>query len=225
MGRTRWDVDGGQDPRRTARVENLALVPASLLPYKTTYQRLANQLPRGAVLVVLPTEDTTERRGLQEAATRLRAKGHAIATLTVAEVLAQSGRRRVSRPMASPPSPAPPPSAPPPGTLPPPEPPPMPTIDAAPVAAPLPPPGAVPPFSQELRLVRIDAGTGPARLEVYQWQPTLWGGVALVRLRGILGQPPQLRTLVASDTPQLTPDLSDRVQRRLRAGYRIVDWH
>src|SRR5215217_6175958 len=91
MGRTRWDMGGTQDTRRSARVENLALVPASLLSYKTTYQRLANQLPAGAVLVVLPTEDTPERRGLQEAAARLRAKGHAIATLTVEEVLAQAG--------------------------------------------------------------------------------------------------------------------------------------
>jgi hypothetical protein len=82
----------------------------------------------------------------------------------------------------------------------------------------------VPPFTQELRLVRIDAGSGPARFEIYQWQPTLWGGVALVRLRGVLGQPPQLRTLGESDTPELTPDLIDRLQRRLRTGYRIADW-
>jgi hypothetical protein len=82
----------------------------------------------------------------------------------------------------------------------------------------------VPPFTQELRLVRIDAGRGPARYEVYQWQPTLWGGVALVRLRGVLGQPPQLHTLTEDDTPQPTPALIDLVERRLRAGYRIADW-
>ena len=82
----------------------------------------------------------------------------------------------------------------------------------------------MPPFIQELRLVWIDAGTAPARFEVYQWQPTLWGGVALVRLRGVLGHPPRRQTLVETATPQLTPTLIDQIQRRLHGGYRIADW-
>jgi hypothetical protein len=35
----------------------------------------------------------------------------------------------------------------------------------------------------------------------------------------MLGQPPRRQTLV-----QLTPTLSDELQRRLHGGYRIVDW-
>jgi hypothetical protein len=218
MGRSRWELGGTQDARRTARVENLALVPASLLPYKSTYQRLANQLPAGAVLVVLPTEDTPERRGLQEAAARLRAKGHAIAALTVEEVLAQSGRRRPARPLTMAPPGEPPPSAPPPTA------PPIDQTSPPAVADPTVADAMVPPFTQELRLVRIDAGRGPARFEIYQWQPTLWGDVALVRLRGVLGQPPQLQMLLEADTPQPTPPVIDLIERRLRAGYRVVDW-
>src|SRR2546428_4495438 len=44
----------GEPPRmlRTARLDNIALVPASLLPLKGTYQPLANTLPRGSVLCV-----------------------------------------------------------------------------------------------------------------------------------------------------------------------------
>jgi hypothetical protein len=220
MGRNRWDIGGRQDPRRGARVENLALVPASLLPHKATYQRLANQLPTGAVLVVLPTEDTPERRGLQEAAARLRAKGHAIATLTVEEVLAQAGRRRVARPTnTTPPIDAPP-------TAPPVDQPPPPAAADLTVAAEASRPAAavVPPFLQELRLVRIDTGSGPARFEIYQWQPTLWGGVALVRLRGALGQPPRVQTLLEAATPAPSDALVAQVHRRLRAGYRIADW-
>jgi hypothetical protein len=227
MGRSRWDVDRGQDPRRGARVENLALVPASLLPYKTTYQRLANQLPRGAVLVVLPTEDTPERHGLQEAAARLRAKGYAIATLSVDEVLAQAGRRRAPRRASAAPRTESP--------LVPSPPPPTPTVDLAaplpptaptvePLSPALPPADQLPSFVQELRLVRIDAGTGPARYEVYQWQPTLWGGVALVRLRGALGQSPQVQTLAEAATPHLDARHTALVRRRLHAGYRIADW-
>jgi hypothetical protein len=37
---------------KRARLDNIALVPASLLPLKGTYQPLANRLPTGGVLVV-----------------------------------------------------------------------------------------------------------------------------------------------------------------------------
>jgi hypothetical protein len=217
MGRSRWDVNATAGQRRPAPIENLALVPASLLPHKTTYQRLANQLPAGAVLVVLPTEDTPERRTLQETAARLRAKGHAIALLSADEVLAQAGRRRTPQPGSGRPRPV---------TAPPP-PDPGPVVAAAPSAAPAtagPAGTAVPPFTRELRLVRIDPGAAPARFEIYQWQPTLWGGVALVRLRGVLGQPPHAQTVLEAETPHQDEVVTALVRRRLRAGYRIADW-
>src|SRR2546428_13782372 len=40
-----------------ARLDNIALVPASLLPLKGTYQPIANQLPRGSVLCVPGTQN------------------------------------------------------------------------------------------------------------------------------------------------------------------------
>ncbi len=82
----------------------------------------------------------------------------------------------------------------------------------------------VPPFTQELRLVRIDASAAPARYEVLRWQPTLWGGVALARLRGALGRPPTSQVLLEAETPQQTDAVVELVQRRLRRGYRIADW-
>src|SRR5947208_13972030 len=39
-----------------ARLDNIALVPASLLPLKGTYQPLANRLPKGSVLCVPGTQ-------------------------------------------------------------------------------------------------------------------------------------------------------------------------
>jgi hypothetical protein len=216
MGRRRWDRGAGAGRGHTSRVENLALVPADLLPHKATYQRLANQLPPGAVLVVLPTEETPERRSLQKTATRLRAKGHAIALLSVEEVLAQAGRRPRWAVTASPTArnrrPAP--------SLP--DPPPR--ADTAAASASPADGDALPPFAQEMRLLRLGAGAAPARFEIFQWQPTLWGGVALVRLRGVLGQPPRAHTLLEAETPRLSPVIADLVQRRLRAGYRIIDW-
>ncbi len=86
------------------------------------------------------------------------------------------------------------------------------------------PADVVPPFTQELRLVRIDASAAPARYEVLRWQPTLWGGVALARLRGALGRPPTVQVLLETETPQNTDAVVELVQRRLRSGYRIADW-
>ena len=37
---------------KKARFDNIALVPASLLPFKVTYQRVANSYPTGSVLCV-----------------------------------------------------------------------------------------------------------------------------------------------------------------------------
>ena len=207
MARARWDSSATPDRGRGLRLENLALVPASLLLHKATYQRLANQLPAGAVLVVLPIEDGPEKRTLETAAARLRAKGHAIATLSVDEVLAQARR---GRPATAPSTvPAPP---------------------QEPVGAPLSGPSptdeadTVPPFTRELRLVRIDAGATPARFEVFQWQPTLWGGVALVQARGTLGTPPRTRVVDEAAAPELSDRVREVVRRRLAAGYRIADW-
>jgi len=44
----------GEPPARLkkAKLDNIALVPASLLPLKVTYQPLANRLPTGSILCV-----------------------------------------------------------------------------------------------------------------------------------------------------------------------------
>jgi hypothetical protein len=67
--------------RRHVRLDNIALVPASLLPRKATYQALANTLPQGEVLIVLPTANTQEQRTLQTVATLWRAKGRRVTTI------------------------------------------------------------------------------------------------------------------------------------------------
>jgi len=41
---------------KKARLDNIALVPASLLPLKGTYQPIANTLPNGSVLCVPGTQ-------------------------------------------------------------------------------------------------------------------------------------------------------------------------
>ena len=63
---------------RKAKLDNLAIVPASLLPYKEEYQAIANRQAPGTVLVVLPAGDSLPRRTLQRVAHRLKEKGQQV---------------------------------------------------------------------------------------------------------------------------------------------------
>ena len=81
--------------RSDVHLDNVAIVPAHLLPCKATYQAIANNLPRGGVLLVLPTADTPEKRLLQTAAQRLKAKGRHVTTIPEAAV---TGERREGTP-------------------------------------------------------------------------------------------------------------------------------
>ena len=67
--------------QRHVRLDNIALVPASLLPRKATYQALANTLPQGELLIVLPSDNMQEQRTLQKVATLWRAKGRRVTTI------------------------------------------------------------------------------------------------------------------------------------------------
>ncbi len=68
---------------RKARLDNLALVPASMLPYKEQWQRIANALPTGSTLILLPSPTKRQRRTCEKVATQLREKGHQVATIPV----------------------------------------------------------------------------------------------------------------------------------------------
>ena len=67
--------------RRNMHLDNIALVPASLLPFKSEYQAIANRLPKGRVLIIVPRTDRPQRRTLATVAGLLRAKGHPVTTL------------------------------------------------------------------------------------------------------------------------------------------------
>ncbi len=65
-------------PLRRATLDNLALVPGSLLPFKKEWQKLANQLPEGSTLVILPTSSTPQRKALEGTVSQLRGKGRPV---------------------------------------------------------------------------------------------------------------------------------------------------
>jgi len=70
--------------QRKVKLDNVALVPASLLPYKEQWQQIANELPTGSVLVCVPMDEDQPRPPYLAVARTLRAKG-----LTVRAVNAQ----------------------------------------------------------------------------------------------------------------------------------------
>ena len=70
---------------RKARLDNLALVPASLLPFKEQWQDVANSKAGEHVLIVLPKVEKRPRRVLERVAAQLREKGHQVTTLSAEE--------------------------------------------------------------------------------------------------------------------------------------------
>ena len=68
--------------RPPVRLDNIALVPGHLLPRKAEYQAVANALPRGHMLVVLPPPDSRERATMEQVARLFRAKGRHVTVLS-----------------------------------------------------------------------------------------------------------------------------------------------
>jgi len=67
--------------RRGVRSDNILLVPANMLPSKGKWQRLANSLPEGDALLVVPKGDGRLRRPLRSIAIQLRKRGHRVVTV------------------------------------------------------------------------------------------------------------------------------------------------
>ena len=78
--------------RPQVRLDTITLVPAHLLPRRAEYQALANQLPTGDILLVLPPAGSPERAMMQRVAQTFRAKGRHVTVLSE-ERLVPVGRR------------------------------------------------------------------------------------------------------------------------------------
>ena len=73
--------------RQETRLDNVALVPASFLPFKAAYQKVANRLPTGEILIVLPSSTTKQRDICEKVVFLLRAKGQWVGTVQQKELL------------------------------------------------------------------------------------------------------------------------------------------
>ncbi len=77
---------------RRACKDNVALVPGSLLSQKAIYQDIANSLPRGAVLIVLPADSPVQKQAMLDVAKQFSKRGLQVSVLPAAE-LARNRRR------------------------------------------------------------------------------------------------------------------------------------
>lgn len=71
---------------KKTRLDNIALVPASLLPYKRQWQHIANELPAGAILVCVPTQENQPRQPYLAVARDLRAKGFQVRAVSAESI-------------------------------------------------------------------------------------------------------------------------------------------
>ena len=69
-----------------ARLDNIAIVPASMLPLTKTLKEKVNTLPNGGVFLCYAKENSRQRRILERVGETLREHGHAVKSMSVGEV-------------------------------------------------------------------------------------------------------------------------------------------
>jgi hypothetical protein len=66
-----------------ARMDNIAIVPASMLPLTETLKRKVNTLPKGGVFLCYAKENIRQRKILERVGETFRQHGHAVMNLPV----------------------------------------------------------------------------------------------------------------------------------------------
>jgi hypothetical protein len=69
-----------------ARLDNIAIVPASMLPFQKSLRELINTLPQGAVFLCHTEENTKQRKVLEQIEETFRRQGHAVMNLSMEQV-------------------------------------------------------------------------------------------------------------------------------------------
>ena len=71
---------------RRATSDNLVLAPASLLPFKDQWQQLADELPAGSTLIILPAPGGPRNDVLERIAASFEAMGRTVKVLAASEI-------------------------------------------------------------------------------------------------------------------------------------------
>ena len=70
---------------RKARLDNIAIVPASMLPLPQTLKEQVNSLPEGGVFLCYARDNTRQRKILARVGETFREHGHAVTSMSVGE--------------------------------------------------------------------------------------------------------------------------------------------
>ena len=73
-----------------ARLDNIAIVPASMLPFTKTIKQVINNLPKGAVFLCHAKENTRQRQLLARVEEAFREQGYTVMNLSMGEVYTKS---------------------------------------------------------------------------------------------------------------------------------------
>jgi len=66
-----------------ARMDNIAIVPASILPFKQALQKLINNLPAGAVFLGHSQKNTRQRKLLERVGQSFKKQGHVVVNMAL----------------------------------------------------------------------------------------------------------------------------------------------
>jgi hypothetical protein len=69
-----------------ARMDNIAIVPASMLPLTPLLKEKVNTLPKGGVFLCYAQENTRQRKILERVEETFREQGHAVRSMSIGEV-------------------------------------------------------------------------------------------------------------------------------------------
>jgi hypothetical protein len=69
-----------------ARLDNIAIVPASMLPLPQTLKEKVNTLPKGGVFLCYAKENSRQRKILERVEETFREQGHIVKSMSVGEV-------------------------------------------------------------------------------------------------------------------------------------------
>jgi len=70
----------------SARLDNIAIVPASMLPLTQTLKEKVNTLPKGGVFLCYAQENRRQRKILERVGETFREQGHVVRSMSMGEV-------------------------------------------------------------------------------------------------------------------------------------------
>jgi hypothetical protein len=82
----RYQITNPPQALLKARLDNIAIVPASMLGFKALWQTAANTLPKGGVLLCHSQKNMRQRKLLERIGETFRQQGHAVMNLPVEQV-------------------------------------------------------------------------------------------------------------------------------------------